>query len=112
MTPEEIEHEYDIICMAVKNRNDFGKYMKNIFGLALSMGLILMAFEWKTPLPNSVVDLHYSSIQDVEVVRGIGAGCDEEVIRVLENPPKWEPGKQRGRPVKVRMIIPVAFKLG
>lgn len=48
---------------------------------------------------------------DIEVVKGIGAGCDEEVLRVLNDAPAWEAGKQRGKPVKVRMIVPVAFRL-
>lgn len=52
------------------------------------------------------------SITDVQAVKGIGAGCDEEAVRVIENSPKWNPGKQRGRPVKVRMILPITFKLG
>jgi len=51
------------------------------------------------------------SISDVEVVKGIGAGCDEEAVRVLKNAPKWNPGKQRGKPVKVRMVIPIMFAL-
>jgi len=52
------------------------------------------------------------SITDIKVVKGIGAGCDEEAIRVLENAPKWKPGKQRGRPVKQRIVLPIVFKLG
>ncbi|MGF1637118.1 MAG: energy transducer TonB [Cyclobacteriaceae bacterium] len=51
------------------------------------------------------------TLTDVQVVRGIGAGCDEEAIRVVQNSPKWEPGKQRGRPVRVRMVLPILFKL-
>lgn len=51
------------------------------------------------------------SLSDIKVVRGIGAGCDEEVLRILNKSPKWNPGKQRGRPVKVRMIFPITFKL-
>ncbi|MEM1137071.1 MAG: energy transducer TonB [Bacteroidota bacterium] len=51
------------------------------------------------------------SITQTEVVRGIGFGCDEEALRVLGTAPKWNPGKQRGRPVKQRMIIPIVFKL-
>jgi protein TonB len=49
---------------------------------------------------------------DVTVLKGIGSGCDEEAIRVIRNMPKWEPGKQRGKPVKVRMALPVVFRLG
>jgi protein TonB len=52
------------------------------------------------------------SITDIKVVKGIGAGCDEEAVRVLENAPKWKPGKQRGRPVKQRIVLPIVFKLG
>lgn len=51
------------------------------------------------------------SITQVEVLKGIGGGCDEEAIRVLQNAPKWNPGKQRGKPVKVRMHLPIAFAL-
>ncbi|GAA0891777.1 energy transducer TonB [Fulvivirga kasyanovii] len=48
---------------------------------------------------------------DIQIAKGIGAGCDEEVLRIFENPPKWNPGKQRGVPVKVRQMIPVKFVL-
>ncbi|MFC3417660.1 energy transducer TonB [Algoriphagus hitonicola] len=51
------------------------------------------------------------SIQDVDVLRGIGGGCDEEAIKVVQNAPKWEPGKQRGRPVRTRMRLPIRFAL-
>ena len=52
------------------------------------------------------------TITNVKAIKGIGAGCDEEAIRVIQASPKWNPGKQRGRPVKVRMILPITFKLG
>jgi len=51
------------------------------------------------------------TLTNIELMRGIGAGCDEEAKRVLSLTPAWTPGKQRGRPVKVRMIVPVFFKL-
>ncbi|UCS93206.1 energy transducer TonB [Echinicola marina] len=51
------------------------------------------------------------SIQDVGILRGIGGGCDEEAMRVVKNAPAWEPGKQRGRPVRVKMRLPIRFKL-
>lgn len=50
-------------------------------------------------------------LTEIKAVKGIGAGCDEEAVRVLKSAPKWKPGKQRGRPVKVRMILPITFKL-
>lgn len=52
------------------------------------------------------------SITDVQVLKGIGSGCDEEAVRVVKAAPKWNAGKQRGRPVRVRMSVPIAFKLG
>jgi protein TonB len=51
------------------------------------------------------------SITDVQAVKGIGAGCDEEAVRVVAGASKWKPGKQRGRPVKQRIILPITFKL-
>ena len=58
-----------------------------------------------------VVDKN-GTLTEVQAVKGIGAGCDEEAVRVIEGAPKWKPGKQRGRSVKVRMILPITFKLG
>ena len=52
------------------------------------------------------------SISDVRAVKGIGAGCDEEAVRVVQSAPSWTPGKQRGKPVKQRMVLPITFKLG
>ena len=52
------------------------------------------------------------TLTEVQAVKGIGAGCDEEAERVIKSAPKWNPGKQRGRAVKVRMILPITFKLG
>jgi protein TonB len=51
------------------------------------------------------------SLSQIKVVRGIGAGCDQAAIRALQESSKWKPGKQRGRPVKVRMVIPIYFQL-
>ncbi|MDF2158228.1 M56 family metallopeptidase [Algoriphagus sp. CAU 1675] len=50
-------------------------------------------------------------ISNPEILRGIGAGCDEEALRVISMSPKWEPGKQRGREVRTRMRLPIRFKL-
>ncbi len=57
-----------------------------------------------------VVDKN-GSLSDIKVVRGIGAGCDEEVLRIVNMCPAWNPGFQGGSPVRVRMILPVTFKL-
>ena len=51
------------------------------------------------------------ALTDVHVIRGIGGGCDEEAIRVVQLAPKWKAGKQRGKPVRVKMVLPIIFKL-
>lgn len=51
------------------------------------------------------------SISNVQVIRGIGGGCDEEAVRVVQSMPKFKPGKQRGNPVRVQYTLPVVFKL-
>jgi TonB family protein len=52
------------------------------------------------------------SISDVEILRGVGGGANEEAIRVVENAPNWEPGSQNGRVVNTRMRLPIRFMLG
>jgi len=52
------------------------------------------------------------SISDVVAIKGIGAGCDEEAVRIIQGAPAWTPGKQRGKAVKQRMVLPITFKLG
>lgn len=51
------------------------------------------------------------SVTNVKVLRGIGGGCDEEAIRVVEAMPKWTPGRQRGKAVRVSFNLPVRFTL-
>ena len=51
------------------------------------------------------------NLNDANVLRGIGGGCDEEALRVVKKMPAWTSGKQNGRAVMVRMILPVQFTL-
>ena len=51
------------------------------------------------------------SISNVAVLRGIGGGCDEEAVRVVNSMPKWNPGKQRGTAVRCAFTVPIIFKL-
>ena len=51
------------------------------------------------------------SISNVQVLRGIGGGCDEEAVRVVKAMPKWKPGKDKGQPVRVSFTMPFVFKL-
>jgi periplasmic protein TonB len=45
---------------------------------------------------------------DMKIIKGIGVGCDEEAMRVIALT-KWNPGKQRGKPVRVKMVMPINF---
>lgn len=51
------------------------------------------------------------NITELQVVKGIGAGCDEEALRVIQLMDKWKPGRQNGNPVRVRISIPFLFRL-
>lgn len=50
-------------------------------------------------------------IVDAEVLRGVDPSLDKEALRVIMAMPKWKPGKQRGKPVRVKYTVPVTFRL-
>jgi len=51
------------------------------------------------------------SISNVEILKGIGGGCDQEAIRVIKSMPIWSPGRQQGHPVRVQYRAPIRFVL-
>lgn len=51
------------------------------------------------------------SISDVKPVLSVHPLLNKEAVRVVESMPKWTPGKQNGKPVRVRFNVPVMFKL-
>ncbi len=53
----------------------------------------------------------YGELTEFKSLKGIGHGCDEEAIRVLQGAEAWNPGTTDGKPVKVRMVLPITFKL-
>ena len=50
------------------------------------------------------------SVTNVKVMRSIGGGCDDEAVRVVKAMPKWKPGLQKGKPVRVNYVLPIFFK--
>ena len=50
-------------------------------------------------------------ISDAKILRGIGGGCEEEALRVVNKMPRWKPGTQRGKNVDVQFNLPIVFKL-
>jgi TonB family protein len=51
------------------------------------------------------------SISNVQVIQGIQVELDKEAVRVIESSPKWKPGVQRGKPVRVKMNFPISFEM-
>ena len=49
--------------------------------------------------------------KSIELMKGIGGGCDELALSVIRDSPPWSPGTQRGKAVSQRMVIPIFFKL-
>lgn len=50
-------------------------------------------------------------ISDIKILRSLDPDCDEEAIRLIQSMPAWTPGKQGDKPVRVRMNLPIVFKL-
>lgn len=51
------------------------------------------------------------SLSNVKILRGIGGGCDEEAVRIIQLMPQWKPGKSNGKTVRVKNTLPMNFSL-
>ncbi len=51
------------------------------------------------------------SVSDAKIARGVDPSIDKEALRVVSNLPRWKPGKQRGKPVRVSYTVPINFVL-
>ena len=51
------------------------------------------------------------SVTNARIARGVDPSLDQEALRVVNNLPKWKPGKQRGKPVRVSYTVPINFQL-
>ncbi len=111
---EEEEVEEDVIFTVVEDQPEFpgGEEARQRF-LEENLRYPTMAREagiQGTVFVTFVVETD-GSVTDVRVLRGIGGGCDQEAIRVVEMMPRWEPGRQRGQPVRVQFNMPIRFRL-
>lgn len=50
--------------------------------------------------------------EEINILKGLHKSCDDEVIRVMQGCPRWNPGKQAGIPVRQRMVLPIMFEVG
>ena len=57
-----------------------------------------------------VVDIN-GNLQNIKTKRGIGGGCEQEAMRVLNKMPRWKPGKDNGRAVNVEFVLPIKFTI-
>lgn len=101
--PEKIETVVD----QVPEFENMGQYIsRNLHYPALARemetkGIVYITF---------VVEID-GSVSNVEVLKGIGDGCEQEAMRVIKNMPKWKPGINHGKLVRVQCNLPVKFTL-
>ena len=50
-------------------------------------------------------------VSNIKVIKGIGYGCDEEALKAVSSFTDWQPGVQRGKPVRQKMVMPITFKM-
>ncbi len=111
---EEVEEEEEEILMVVQEMPEFpggeaamyGFIGKNIKYPKIAKETGVSGRVWVT----FVVEKD-GSVSRIKVLRGIGAGCDEEAMRVIKAMPKWKPGMQMGKAVRVQYQIPIKFTL-
>jgi protein TonB len=111
--PEE-EFEEEEIFTIVEEMPEFPGGMKALFeylGRELSYPPMAKDARIQGKVYVTFVVERDGSIADVRILRGIGGGCDEEAIKVVQSMPKWTPGKQRNKPVKVQYNLPINFIL-
>lgn len=81
---------------------------------ALMKNVTYPSFAKKAGVEGKVYLLAYinenGSVDDVKVIKGIGAGCDEAAIDAIKKS-KFNPGKNKGAPVKVKLSLTINFKL-
>ncbi len=112
---EEVEEPEETIFMVVETMPEFPGGQAELFKY-LSQNVKYPVIAQENGIQGRVICQFVvnrdGSIVDVEVVRSGGdASLDKEAVRVIKSMPKWKPGKQRGKPVRVKYTVPVNFRL-
>ncbi|WP_075350679.1 energy transducer TonB [Algoriphagus marinus] len=106
-TQQEIHKEVDQMPVPPGGMEGFTKYMIENLKYPASAkenkieGKVFVSFVVKPD----------GSIENPEIIRGIGGGCDEEAMRMVANSGTWTPGIKDGKAVATQMVLPVMFKL-
>ncbi|MFZ6037207.1 MAG: energy transducer TonB [Bacteroidota bacterium] len=112
--PKQVEEEEEEIFVVVENQPEFpGGQAAMMKFLSENIKYPVIAQEngiQGRVICNFVVERD-GSITDVQVVRGVDPSLDREAVRVIQSMPKWKPGMQRGKPVRVRFTLPIVFRL-
>lgn len=112
--PEEEEVIEEVIFDVVEEMPSFGKGQADLMQyLAKNIKYPTIAQEQGTQgrvIIQFVVDKD-GSIAEPRVVRSVDPYLDKEALRVVNGMPKWNPGKQRNKPVRVKFTVPVVFRL-
>ncbi|MDN5210988.1 energy transducer TonB [Fulvivirgaceae bacterium BMA12] len=107
---QDVDEIFTVVEEQPKPKNGMGPYFQYIAqNLKYPEQARKMGIEGKVYVEFVVND--FGEITDVKVLKGIGAGCDEAAKKVVENSAPWQPGRQKGQAVKVRMVLPITFKL-
>ena len=114
--PEKIDPDVDIPIFLVENKPKFnGSENPNAFGKWVAENLTYPESARESTIAGRVtvqfVVAEDGTVQNVTLIRGIEASLDKEVLRVIASSPKWEPGRQRDKAVRVSYIFPVVFEL-
>ena len=112
--PEEVEEE-EVVFVVVESMPEFPGGQQALFRF-LSENVKYPVIAQENGIQGRVICQFVvnkdGSIVDVEVARSGGdPSLDKEAVRVIKSMPKWKPGKQRGKPVRVKYTVPVNFKL-
>ncbi len=107
---QDVDEIFTVVEEQPKPKEGMGQYFQYIAqNLKYPEQARKMGIEGKVFVEFVVND--FGEITNVKVLKGIGAGCDEAAKKVVENSAPWQPGRQKGQAVKVRMVLPITFKL-
>ena len=106
-TQQEAEKEVDEMPLPPGGMEGFTKYM--IENLSYPSAAKENKIEGKVYV--RFVVMADGGVDKVEIIRGIGGGCDEEAVRMVVNSGTWTPGKKAGTAVATQMTLPIMFKL-
>lgn len=112
---EEVFEEEEISVMIVEEKPRFQGGDENTFGNWVNQHIDYPEIAKENGVQGRVMLTFVVNtdgrVSDVEILRGIDPALDKEAVRAVSASPRWTPGRQRDKPVKVRYNFPVVFQL-